>query len=184
PVSTVYRFDVISGRVDVIGRLAVPLGHAAAFALGSDVFVVGGRDGSDRALRSVYAIDPAHGRIRRLASLSAPVADAAATTVGHRGWLIGGWNGHTLSGVLQARLVQLRSHLPSRAIATRQHEQASAVPAPLSSNVYAATAVGRFSAAVRGLKQRVYVPNSRSGTVSVIDPTTFRVIRRFRAGLY
>ena len=56
--------------------------------------------------------------------------------------------------------------------------------AALSRNVYAATAVGRFSAAVRGVKQRVYVPNSRSGTVTVIDPTTFQIIRRFRVGLY
>jgi YVTN family beta-propeller protein len=51
-------------------------------------------------------------------------------------------------------------------------------------SVYAATASGLFSPAVRAFPERVYVPNSRSGTVDVIDPKTFRVLRHFRVGLY
>ncbi len=41
-----------------------------------------------------------------------------------------------------------------------------------------------FSPAVRGVPERVYVPNSESGTVSVINPATFRVIRTFPTGVY
>ena len=41
-----------------------------------------------------------------------------------------------------------------------------------------------FSPAVRGVPERVYVPNSLSGTVSVIDPATFRVLRTFPTGSY
>jgi YVTN family beta-propeller protein len=50
--------------------------------------------------------------------------------------------------------------------------------------VYAATAAGNFSPAVRGVPERVYVPNSRSASVDVIDPKTFRIIRHFRVGMY
>ena len=43
-------------------------------------------------------------------------------------------------------------------------------PAP--PDIYAATRAGLFSAAVRGDPERVYVPNSDAGTVTVIDPHT------------
>ena len=35
-----------------------------------------------------------------------------------------------------------------------------------------------------GLAPRVYVPNERSGDVTVIDPLTYKVIGRFKTGLY
>jgi YVTN family beta-propeller protein len=50
--------------------------------------------------------------------------------------------------------------------------------------VYAGIAAGDMSPAVSGVRARVYVPNSESGTVSVIDPHTFRVIRTFPTGAY
>ncbi|HEX2850537.1 MAG TPA: YncE family protein [Acidimicrobiales bacterium] len=53
---------------------------------------------------------------------------------------------------------------------------------PNPSNVYAATAPGNLSEAVAGVPTRVYVPNSMSGTVSVIDPATFSVIDTFKTG--
>jgi len=49
-------------------------------------------------------------------------------------------------------------------------------------DVYAATRPGRLSAAVRGFPARVYVPNSASDTVDVIDQRTFTRIRRLRVG--
>ncbi len=51
-----------------------------------------------------------------------------------------------------------------------------------SRDVYAADRPGRLAAAVRGVPERVYVPNTRSDTVSVIDPATFKVIGRFKLG--
>jgi YVTN family beta-propeller protein len=41
-----------------------------------------------------------------------------------------------------------------------------------------------FSPAVRGVPERVYVPNSESGTVTEINPATFRVVRTFTTGTY
>lgn len=57
-------------------------------------------------------------------------------------------------------------------------------PARAAVNVYGHTLPGDFSPAVRGIPARVYVPDSESGTVSVIDPSTFRVIRTFATGYY
>jgi len=59
-----------------------------------------------------------------------------------------------------------------------------ATPAGAAVNVYAHTLPGEFSPAVRGIPERVYVPNSESGSVSVINPSTFRVIRTFATGYY
>lgn len=56
------------------------------------------------------------------------------------------------------------------------------VPDP--SNVYSETVAGRFSLAVEGALERVYVPNRASNTVSVIDPSTLKVIDTFKVGLH
>ena len=58
----------------------------------------------------------------------------------------------------------------------------STVPASTTSttfNTYANATVGKFAAAVAGDPARVYVPNSLSNTVDVIDPATFKIINRF-----
>ena len=49
-------------------------------------------------------------------------------------------------------------------------------------NVYADAGAGMLSAAVRGQRQLIYVPNLGSNTVSVIDPHTYRVIDTFPVG--
>ncbi len=49
-------------------------------------------------------------------------------------------------------------------------------------DVYAADRPGRLSPVVRRFPSRVYVPNSESNTVSVINPHTYRVIDTFPAG--
>ena len=49
-------------------------------------------------------------------------------------------------------------------------------------DVYAAARPGQMSSAVSGAVARVYVPNSKSDTVDVIDPATFKVIGHFDVG--
>jgi YVTN family beta-propeller protein len=63
--------------------------------------------------------------------------------------------------------------------ATAHHHRASH-----GTNVYASILPGGFSPAVRGVPERVYVPNSESGTVTEINPATFRIIRTFPTGTY
>src|SRR6266511_167851 len=49
-------------------------------------------------------------------------------------------------------------------------------------DVYAATRPGQLSEVVRRFPARVYVPNSASNTVDVIDARTFKRVRRFPVG--
>jgi YVTN family beta-propeller protein len=49
-------------------------------------------------------------------------------------------------------------------------------------NLYSETAAGKLSPAVQGALPRVYVPNRRANTVSVIDPETLQVIDTFKVG--
>jgi len=49
-------------------------------------------------------------------------------------------------------------------------------------NIYAGTGKGRLAPAAARARPLVYVPNSRSASVTVIDPATYRVIRTFSTG--
>jgi YVTN family beta-propeller protein len=50
------------------------------------------------------------------------------------------------------------------------------------SDIYAADHAGNLSPVVRDLTPRVYVPNSGSNTVDIIDPATFKIIGHFPVG--
>ncbi len=57
------------------------------------------------------------------------------------------------------------------------------MPPPLDPrDVYAAGRPGNMSPAVKGFPDRIYVPNSGSNTVDVIDPHTFKIIDHFAVG--
>ena len=62
------------------------------------------------------------------------------------------------------------------AVETRQ----VAASAPV--NIYSHTLSPQLSPAVAGIPLRVYVPNSDAASVSVIDPTTMKVVDRFNVG--
>lgn len=58
-----------------------------------------------------------------------------------------------------------------------------AVPPPLDPNdVYAADRPGLLATSVRADPPRIYVPNSESNTVDVIDPRTFAIVGHFAVG--
>jgi YVTN family beta-propeller protein len=50
------------------------------------------------------------------------------------------------------------------------------------SNLYAADGRGQFSPAVKGFPERVYVPNTKSGTVDEIDPKTYKIVKVLQVG--
>ena len=56
-------------------------------------------------------------------------------------------------------------------------------PVPDPKNLYSETATGRLSPAVVGALPRVYVPNVKANTVTVIDATTLTVIETFSVGI-
>lgn len=57
------------------------------------------------------------------------------------------------------------------------------MPPPLDPrDLYAADRPNKLSRTVKGFPSRVYVPNTLSDTVSVIDPKTYKVVRTIRVG--
>jgi YVTN family beta-propeller protein len=67
-----------------------------------------------------------------------------------------------------------------RGIPDRASEQSP--PEGQRTNVYAQTGAGKLAASARGVPYRVYVPNSESDTVDVIDPERKRIVRSFPVG--
>ena len=55
------------------------------------------------------------------------------------------------------------------------------VPDP--NNLYSEAGANRFSPAVAGALERVYVPNHTANTVTVIDPATLKVVDTFKVGI-
>ncbi len=74
----IYRFDLDTHRVRQIGRLAHGVTHGGAAALGSTVYLVGGRgDLLDSQTTRVWGIDALTGRVRAAGRLPVPTSDAA-----------------------------------------------------------------------------------------------------------
>jgi YVTN family beta-propeller protein len=51
-------------------------------------------------------------------------------------------------------------------------------------DIYAHTRVGMFTDVARAALPRVYVPNLSDGTVSVIDPATYRIVDTIKVGVF
>src|SRR4051794_30062881 len=165
----IVEVDPATRRVRVVGRLPRPLAHAAGAALGGIFYVLGGRDdalGGQRA--EIWAFDPARGRVRRAGRLPVALSDLAAVGDGSQIVVVGGRDG---GGHVHDERWDLGP--------ATTHRTALARRAP---NVYAADAAGRFASAARGVPARVYVPNSQSDTVDVIDQRTARIVRHFAVG--
>ncbi len=166
--SAVYAFDPITRRVARIGRLPAPTTHAAAAASGDTAYVIGGRGAATGTPTDrIVAVDVAHRRIRAAGTLSTPLSDLAAVPSGS-GILLAG--GRSANGTVSS-LTELVPG-PARHVARVARVE----------NVYAADRVGNFAPATRGAKAYVYVPNSDSNTVDVIDQHTFKVVRHFAVG--
>jgi YVTN family beta-propeller protein len=87
--------------------------------------------------------------------------------------------------LVAALLVAGCSGTPSRGMGgqpTSAPPSPAAVAAGSPVDVYAHDRPGMLSPVVRGQRSLVYVPDSQSGDVTVIDPATYRVIYRFRVG--
>jgi len=163
----VLAFRPSTGRVVRVAQLPAPTTHAAAAALGGVVYVVGGRGASlDTPTARIVAVDVSARRVRNAGSLAAARSDLAAVTVGSRILVFGGREkGGTVSSI--ATLV------PS---AGRVRRTVAAA------DVYAHDDAGNLTGAARFAKPLVYVPNSDSNTVDVIDPHTYRIVEHFTVG--
>ncbi|HEX6701313.1 MAG TPA: hypothetical protein VF101_11330 [Gaiellaceae bacterium] len=166
--TAVLAFDPRRAIIRRVGSLPRPTTHAAAASLGDLAYVIGGRGAtSGTATSRVVAVD-VDGRRRRVWSagkLRTPLSDLAATAVAGRRILLAGGRGR--SGTVSSL-----SELVPRATGT----------AVARTDVYAADARGLLSPVVRRDPPYVYVPNSDSNTVDVIDQRTFRIVAHYAVG--
>jgi N-acetylneuraminic acid mutarotase len=89
--TAILSFDPATGSVRALGGLPQPTTHAAAVALGSYVYVFGGRGAAAQSQSAeIVAIDATNGRAVRDGELPQPLSDAAAIAFGERLWLAGG----------------------------------------------------------------------------------------------
>jgi YVTN family beta-propeller protein len=154
-----------------IGRLPDPTTHAAATTLRGIAYVIGGRGASrGTPTDAIVAIDPARKRIRAAGRLQDPRSDLAAAAIGPR-ILVAGGSGP--SGTV-ATISQL-THTRATAFPTVKHAIDSA-------NVYAHDGANAVAPAAQDARPLIYVPNSRSDTVDVIDPRTYKIVEHFDVG--
>ena len=152
-----------------ISRLPAATTHAAAATIGSVAFVIGGRGATPGSVvDSIVAVDPRTGAIRTAGTLAFARSDLAAVTLGTRILLVGGRDG-------TGAVANLSELAPSTARQARS--------TTTSQSVYAFDGADRLSGAARFAKPLVYVPNSQSATVDVIDPRTYKIIEHFAVGL-
>ena len=163
-------FDPASGRVSRLGRLAAPTTHAAAATIGSTAYVIGGRGATlGTYTPRIESVDVRTRRVRPFGSLSVARSDLAAVGDGNAVLLAGG----AAPGGTVSTLSALRAATALVAAPAERHTV-------VAGNVYAHDRV--LSAVAAQALPRIYVPNSQSNTVDVIDPHTFKVIDHFAVG--
>ncbi len=89
-VDAVQRLDLATGRVRVVGRLPLALGHAAAFWMDGRILLAGGRTSSTSMTAGLWWVDPSTGAVTRAGQLPYAVSDAGAYAAGDTAYLLGG----------------------------------------------------------------------------------------------
>ncbi len=161
PATTeVLRVDVSTGTTERVASLPRPLTHLAAINIGGRIVAVGGHGTSTSDVSdAIFALDPRTEAVTLAGHLALGRSDLALTSDGTRVLAIGG---RTASG--------------------RTGFVGVLAPAATDTNVYAHTGSTGLSPVVNGMRSLVYVPNSGSNTVDVIDPAPFQVIDPFAVG--
>jgi YVTN family beta-propeller protein len=173
---SVWTFDPATKRVRLVAALPAPTTHAAAATLHGIALVIGGRGAAPGTPTArIVAIDAASGRTWSGGRLPQPLSDTGAVTIANRIVVVGGRAPQgAVSTVAQLAPAAARTQEKTRAVRRK--------PSAVVSNVYAHALQGMLAPVVRTAPARVYVPNSESDSVDVIDPRTFRVVDHFAVG--
>jgi YVTN family beta-propeller protein len=129
------------------------------------VYVIGGRGTNlGSATARIVAVDVRTHRLRVAGALRAPRSDLAATAFRSKILLAGGRGAAgTLAGLSELVPTRIRARASTR-------------------SVYAHDGAGMLVGAARLARPLIYVPNSGSDTVDVIDPRTFKIVEHFAVG--
>ena len=174
--AAVLEFSPATGKVTRIGRLPAPTTHASAAGLGDVAYVIGGRGAAvGTPTARVVAVDLERRQVRRSGRLASPRSDLAAVGLGNEILLAGGRGpGGAESGLSELVPTAVRAHA--------RRAPAGTVSATPKGNVYAFDGANMLAPAARTALPRIYVPNSESASVDVIDPRTYRVVGHFAVG--
>jgi YVTN family beta-propeller protein len=165
----VYLFDTRRHVARRIGSLPTATTHAGAASLGDTAFIIGGRRSAAGSVSSaVIAVRPAGGRVFPAGHLRMARSDLAAVSAGGRIVLAGGMTVHGVTAAISELVPRART---MAGLAGRR-----------SVNVYAADGANALTGAARHARALVYVPNSQSNTVDVIDQHTLKVIAHYAVG--
>jgi DNA-binding beta-propeller fold protein YncE len=170
--NAVLSYAPATRRVSKIGTLPAPTTHAAAATIGEIAYVIGGRGATTGTpTTAIVAVDVGRKRVRAAGELKNARSDLAAATVGSRIIIAGGKGA---SGT-----VATISQLTPGARSTRAVDATHSINM---TNVYAHDGANQIAPAARKARQLVYVPNSRSDTVDVINPHTYKIVGHFAVG--
>jgi len=169
--SAVLEYLPNTGRVVRAGTLPAPTTHAAAATVGSVAYVIGGRGALlDTPTDRIVSFDVGTKRIRVAATLRSPRSDLSAVGLGDRILIAGGRD----AVATQATVSELT--VTSAVVPVRSKATAKTI------DVYAHDGASMLSPVARLALPRIYVPNSQSNTVDVIDPQTFKIVEHFSVG--
>jgi YVTN family beta-propeller protein len=170
--SSVLLYVPATGRVTKLGTLPAPTTHAAAAAIGKIAYVIGGRGASlGTPTTAISAIDVAGKHVWAAGRLKTARSDLAAATVGSRIIVAGGKGANGTVDTISKLVPGARS--TSGVTATHPINTA---------NVYSHDGVNKIAPAARNARELIYVPNSQSNTVDVINPHTYKIIEHFAVG--
>ena len=133
--------------------------------------MIGGRGAAlGSATNRIVSVSVGSGKIAAAGALDSPRSDLAGVSLGSRILVAGGSGaGGTVATIGD----------PPTGRPTPQSDRSPRRRAPMST---ATTATNMLNAVTRQAKPLVYVPNSQSNTVDVIDPATYRVVEHFSVG--
>jgi YVTN family beta-propeller protein len=135
------------------------------------VFVIGGRGAAlGSVTAAIVAIDLRSGRVTNGGHLRVARSDLAAVTVGNQILIAGGGTAHGVTAATSALRLSAGQTATSRFTTS-------------STNVYAADGANALTGAARSARALVYVPNSQSNTLDVIDQHTMKVIAHYKVGV-
>ena len=169
--SAVYEFTPGESAPIRIGTLPAPTTHAAAAALGQVVYIIGGRGSAlDSPTTRIVSIDVGSRQIREAGALTSARSDLTAVSLGNRVLVAGGRGpAGTESAVSELTPVEVAARSAGRL-------------GTASLDVYAHDGANMLTSVTKMARPLVYVPNSQSNTVDVIDPATYRVVEHFAVG--
>jgi YVTN family beta-propeller protein len=169
--SAVLEFDPGTRRVVRLGTLPAPTTHAAGVTIGSVAYVIGGRGALlDTPTDRIVSVDVGTKRIRVAGMLRSPRSDLSAAALGNRILVVGGRDAVATQATVNT-LTVTSMVVPVRSTATAK-----------ATDVYAHDGASMLSPVARLALPRIYVPNSESNTVDVIDPQTYKVVEHFSVG--